>query len=172
MHGGTVALYSDGHGRGSEFVVRLPAAPTVLANGEGRTTAAPALRSDTTEGLRVLVVDDNEDAADLLAAALTFQGHEARVAHDGPGALRICGDDFTPQVALIDIGLPVMDGYELAERLRALPGGDQLRLIAVTGYGQPSDRQRARAAGFDAHLVKPVDLDTLTRALREPTPPW
>jgi signal transduction histidine kinase/ActR/RegA family two-component response regulator len=171
MHGGTVALYSEGQGRGSEFVVRLPAAPTLMANGEAETTAGPAPRSVTTEGFRVLVVDDNEDAADLLAAALRFQGHDTRVARDGPGALRIWGDDFTPQVVLIDIGLPVMDGYELAERLRQRPGGDQLRLVALTGYGQASDRQRAHAAGFDAHLVKPVDLDTLNRALREPTPP-
>jgi CheY-like chemotaxis protein len=118
------------------------------------------------------VVDDNEDAADLLAAALTFQGHQARVAHDGPRALHLCGDDFIPQIALIDIGLPVMDGYELAARLRELPGGDHLRLIALTGYGQASDRQRARAAGFDAHLVKPIDLDTLNRTLRDPIPPW
>jgi CheY-like chemotaxis protein/anti-sigma regulatory factor (Ser/Thr protein kinase) len=172
MHGGTVALYSEGHGRGSECVVRLPAAPTLLANEEARTTAAPVPRSVTPDGLRILVVDDNEDAADLLTAALMFQGHHARVAHDGPGALRICGDDFTPQVVLIDIGLPVMDGYELAERLREVPGGERLRLIALTGYGQASDRQRARAAGFDAHLVKPIDLDTLNRALRDPIPPW
>jgi CheY-like chemotaxis protein len=172
MHGGTVALSSEGHGRGSEFVVRLPAAPTVVASDDARATAAPARQAITTEGVRVLVVDDNEDAADLVAAALTFQGHDVRVAHDGPGTLQICGDDFMPQIALIDIGLPVMDGYELAERLRALPGGNQLRLIALTGYGQASDRQRARAAGFDAHLVKPIDLDTLNRALREPTPPW
>jgi signal transduction histidine kinase/CheY-like chemotaxis protein len=171
-HGGTVALSSEGHGHGSEFVVRLPAASTVVAQGEVRATAAPAPPSVRAEGVRVLVVDDNEDAADLLAAALTLQGHQARVAHDGPSALHICGDDFIPQIALIDIGLPVMDGYELAARLRALPGGDHLRLIALTGYGQASDRERARAAGFDAHLVKPIDLDTLNRTLRDSTPLW
>ncbi|MCU1385097.1 MAG: hypothetical protein JWL71_3794 [Acidobacteria bacterium] len=165
LHGGTVSVHSDGAGRGSEFVVRLPRlperAPTMPPAHELAAEGLPRAG----DGLRVLVVDDNEDAADMLIAALTLKGHETRVAHDGPGALRVC-EEFRPDVALLDIGLPVMDGYELAERLQSAPGMERLRLIAVTGYGQDTDRRRSRAAGFDRHLVKPIDLETLEQALR------
>jgi CheY-like chemotaxis protein len=114
--------------------------------------------------LRALVVDDNQDAAEMLSEALAMKGYETRVAHDGPAALRIC-EQFRPAIALLDIGLPVMDGYELAGRLRKISGMKQLRLIAVTGYGQEADRQRSRAAGFDQRLVKPIDLEALGSAL-------
>lgn len=120
--------------------------------------------ASTIHGLRVLVVDDNEDAADMLAQALALKGHHIRVAHDGPSALRVA-EDFQPAVAFLDIGLPVMDGYELARRLRTLHGMAQLRMIAVTGYAQDGDRHRSRAAGFETHLVKPVNLDTLETLL-------
>ena len=111
---------------------------------------------------RILVVDDNEDAANLLAEVLVAHGHHIRTAADGPSALRVA-DEFHPEVAVLDIGLPVMDGYELAERMRASPQLSGVRLIAVTGYGQESDRARSLDAGFHAHLAKPVAIDTLVR---------
>jgi len=114
--------------------------------------------------IRVLIVDDNSDAAETLASALRLQGMAVEVAHDGPQALK-AAPDFRPNVALLDIGLPVMDGYELARRLRWAASRDplapQLTLIALTGYGEQSDRERSREAGFVHHLVKPVDLEAL-----------
>ena len=120
----------------------------------------------TADKPRILVVDDNEDAAMLLAEALRSFGHEVATAHDGPSALRVA-PGFGPEVALVDLGLPVMDGFELARRLHALPGLARLRLVAVTGYGQSTDRLRSREAGFEEHLVKPVDLDDVAAMLRE-----
>jgi CheY-like chemotaxis protein len=115
-------------------------------------------------GRRVLVVDDNEDAADLLGAALETYGYETRVAYDAPSGLQAAAE-FEPDVAVLDIGLPVMDGYELARRFRSDPRLAQARLIALTGYGQAADKERARAAGFDAHLVKPIGPDEVAAAL-------
>jgi CheY-like chemotaxis protein len=112
----------------------------------------------------VLVVDDNEDAAALLAEALERWGHRVQVAFDGPSALRAV-ERFTPDLALLDIGLPAMDGYELARRLRALPALAHVRLLAVTGYGQERDRRAAADAGFDGHLAKPVELGVLEAEL-------
>ena len=109
-------------------------------------------------------MDDNEDAADLLGESLREFGHVTRVAYDGPSAVQIALE-FQPEIALLDIGLPVMDGYELARRLREGHGG-RLQLVAITGYGQPSDRERAFEAGFDAHLAKPVEFDKLAATLR------
>ncbi|MCU1382169.1 MAG: Chemotaxis protein methyltransferase CheR [Acidobacteria bacterium] len=161
-HGGTVSASSAGPGQGSEFVVRLPAArrPQSLLPSS---SVAPAGISNI-EALQVLVVDDNRDAADLLAECLTAAGHRALVAYDGPDALELASRE-RPAVALLDIGLPVMDGYELAANLRALPGLDRLVLVAVTGYGQEQDRIRTRGAGFIAHLVKPVDPLTVGKTL-------
>ena len=163
LHGGTVSAHSDGPGKGSEFVVRLPAPPVRAADSKGSYWPDEALASPA-DRLRILVVDDNEDAADMLAQALAMKGHHTRVAHDGLMAIRVSGE-FKPAVALLDIGLPVMDGYELAGRLRGLGGMDDLRLIAVTGYGQDTDRQRSRAAGFEKHLVKPIDVEALETLL-------
>ena len=164
LHGGTVDAVSAGRGCGSVFTVRLPAAalarevslpsgpnPTVAKAGAGRT---------------ILVVDDNEDAAEVLAAGLEMLGHKTQVAHDGPEALRVMAD-FKPDFALLDIGLPVMDGYELARRLRQEPSLAHTRLVAVTGYGQDSDRQRSKEAGFDAHLVKPIQLPELAALIKK-----
>ena len=109
---------------------------------------------------RVLVVDDNRDAAELLAEVLEDAGYVTRVAHDGPGALCIAAD-FRPQLGLLDIGLPVMDGFELARRMRELPGCRAMALVALTGYGQPADRELSRLAGFDLHLTKPFDVPEL-----------
>jgi CheY-like chemotaxis protein len=116
----------------------------------------------------VLVVDDNEDAAEMLSEALTALGYVVRTAPDGPSAL-VAAEEFQPQLALLDIGLPVMDGYELGRRLRE--SHSALRLVALTGYGQASDKARSREAGFDGHLVKPIHLDKLQRLLSTLPPP-
>jgi CheY-like chemotaxis protein len=118
-------------------------------------------------GLRVLVVDDNRDAADSLAVLLRLWGHEARTAHDGVSAVKAAGS-YRPQAALLDIGLPGLDGYEVARRLRGDPALEGLLLVAVTGYGQEIDRRQSREAGFDCHLVKPVDLAKLQELLARP----
>jgi CheY-like chemotaxis protein len=110
------------------------------------------------------LVDDNVDAAESLAMLLRLWGHEGAIAHDGPGALR-AAEEQRPQVALLDIGLPSMDGYELARRLRPLPGMGQVVLVALTGWGQEEDRRRSEEAGFDHHLVKPVNLADLQQLL-------
>lgn len=153
LHGGSSAVRSEGPGRGSEFEIRLPA--TGAPERAGEAAPAPTGKSDVTPK-RVLVVDDNEDSADLLREMLQWVGHEVAIAHDGPSALAVA-DGFAPEVAVLDIGLPVMDGYELGRRLRERPQGASCRLIALSGYGQERDRARSSAAGFEAHLVKPVD---------------
>jgi PAS domain S-box-containing protein len=164
-HGGRVLAHSEGIGRGSEFSVWVPLAPVVATPEQPRRLplgdrfgVPPAHVS------RVLIVDDNQDAADMLAHVLSSRGHDTRVAHDGVQALRACAD-FAPHAAFLDLGLPVMDGYELASRLRELPGLRDIRLIAVTGYGQESDRRRTQAAGFQHHLVKPVDISAIEALL-------
>jgi CheY-like chemotaxis protein len=159
MHGGTIEAHSAGLGQGSEFNVRLPAIEAVK-------TVAPSGKSSSDRGThcRVLVVDDNVDAAESLAMLVGLQGHEVRVAHDGYSALEQV-TDFRADVVLLDIGLVGLDGYEVARRLRRQSSAENLLLIAVTGYGRPEDRFRSREAGFDYHLVKPVDPDRLCRLL-------
>jgi PAS domain S-box-containing protein len=156
LHRGTVEAVSAGRGQGSTFTVRLPIAAAASAgvpSSQRRAVRTPRPR-------RILLVDDNDDARGLLADALVTIGHQVRSAADGPQALAAL-DGFVPDVAILDIGLPVMDGYELAGRLRAQLGTASPRLVALTGYGQPGDRARTRQAGFDMHLVKPVDLQEL-----------
>jgi PAS domain S-box-containing protein len=168
-HGGSVSAHSAGPGSGSELIVRLPwvarggeaATPDTAAASPVRATFQGTLREGAS---RILVVDDNEDGSAMLAAALAHKGHDTRVAHDAPSALRVAAE-FLPDVAVVDIGLPVMDGYELAAHLRAIPGLAGLRLVALTGYSQESDRRRSREAGFHHHLVKPIDLDALEIAM-------
>ncbi|WP_438041736.1 ATP-binding protein [Sorangium sp. So ce128] len=169
MHGGRVSAHSEGRGRGSEFTIRLLAAATVSSP-----EAAPARWMAGTHGTpslvdrrRILLVDDNLDAVELLAESLGAMGYTTRIASDGPSALRIA-EEFAPDVALLDIGLPVMDGYELARRLREQPAGERVRLIALTGYGQEADFRRSEGAGFETHLVKPIQIDRLTSLLEEP----
>jgi PAS domain S-box-containing protein len=162
LHGGTMTAHSGGKGQGSRFIVRLPrVADGLSAAGDGR----PASSAPTGRGARrVLVVDDNRDAAETLAMLIEQRGHTVRQAGDGPEALRIL-EELTPDVALLDLGLPVMDGYELARQIRKIPRLSGTRMVAVTGYGQPSDRDRSRAAGFDLHLVKPVQIEDVVRAI-------
>jgi signal transduction histidine kinase/ActR/RegA family two-component response regulator len=164
IHGGTVAARSDGVGRGSEFVMRLPGADEVAARNSAVTPRAFTAFREGTIQRRVLIVDDNHEAGEVLADALTAVGHEVRWTADAPAALQLA-DTFRPEVVLLDIGLPVMDGYEVAQRLRARHGTKELRLIAITGYGQDEDRARALAAGFDMHFIKPVDLEVLAVAI-------
>lgn len=157
MHKGEVSARSAGVGRGATFEIRLPriARPALADADAALFASAPR---------RVLIVDDNKDAANSLAMLLKLQGHETHVVYSAREALA-CVETFKPDVGLLDVGLPEMHGYELAKRLRAGPQMQGLRLVALTGYGQAEDRQRALAAGFDHHLVKPVDLDALERTL-------
>jgi two-component system CheB/CheR fusion protein len=162
LHGGTIEARSVGRGKGSEFVVRLPlAAPPVES-----TPAPEPVRSakDVAVGCRVLVVDDNADQAESLSMLLELLGYEVSVAHDGPSAVSAAAS-FLPDVALLDIGLPGMTGYDVARRIRAEPALAHVVLVAQTGWSQPEDRQRSLEAGFDHHLVKPVDVDELKRIL-------
>jgi signal transduction histidine kinase/CheY-like chemotaxis protein len=168
LHGGTVRAASHGIGCGAEFVVELPLAAQVRAPLP-RHRAARAAIGSAGPARRVLVVDDNPDALILLSDALSAVGYQVQPANDGPGALAVAAA-FQPQIAVLDIGLPVMDGYELATRLRVIAGLGALRLVAVTGYGQESDRRRSGLAGFDAHLIKPVPLDELVRVLSDLSP--
>lgn len=165
LHGGTVRASSKGEGQGAEFVVELPLAAGPHAPVPHRRTARATVGAAGSPA-RVLLVDDNRDALTLLADALSAVGYQVQSAHDGPEALNVAAA-FKPQVAVLDIGLPIMDGYELATRLRAMAGLNGLRLIAVTGYGQESDQRRSERAGFGAHLIKPVSLDNLLRAFSD-----
>jgi two-component system CheB/CheR fusion protein len=156
MHGGSVRAFSDGPGRGSEFVVRLPLAPRAHAPFDDE--AAPA-KVPAGPPLRVLVVDDNVDAAGTIGVLLELLGHEVTVAHDGPAALAAAAA-APPELVLLDIGMPGMDGYTLAARLRDA-GHDRATLVALSGYGQEEHLRRSMEAGFDHHLVKPLNLDVL-----------
>jgi PAS domain S-box-containing protein len=159
MHGGRVEARSEGAGKGSEFVIHLPTRSPPATSpqaGRGRETGR--------DGRSVLVVDDNVDAAESLAMVLRMHGHDVHTMHDGHSVLAAAQKEL-PEIAILDIGLPQMDGYEVARRLRDLPGGDQVVLIALTGYGQAEDKQRAQEAGFDHHLVKPIEPDVLETLL-------
>ena len=164
MHGGSVEAYSDGPGCGSEFAVRLP---LLAAPSPGDATVQDVESSSPASSRRVLVVDDNSDSAESLAILVEIWGHEVWTAHDGPAALALAAE-YRPDVVLLDIGLPGMNGYEVAKRLRELPGLERAILVAVTGYGQHSDRERTREAGFDHHLVKPVKPAHLQELLAVP----
>jgi CheY-like chemotaxis protein len=156
LHGGSIRADSDGPGRGSTFTVRLPLADAGAARAAERIDAARRPGA----ARRVLVVDDNRDAADSLGLLLQLAGHDVRVAHDGVAALAIART-FRPELALLDLGMPEMNGLQLAQALRAEPWSATLRLAALTGWGQDEDRRRTSAAGFDHHLTKPVDLDEI-----------
>jgi CheY-like chemotaxis protein len=163
VHGGTVQAHSAGVGQGSEFVVRLP-----LAMGPATAASPPTqAQSVQTTPLRILIVDDDHDSTDMLATLLQFAGHETFAAHDGSAAVELAAR-LDPDVILLDIGLPILNGYEAARRIREQPGPHRRPLlVALTGWGQEEDRRRSKEAGFDAHLVKPVDDDVLGRLLAE-----
>jgi PAS domain S-box-containing protein len=159
MHGGSVEAHSAGPGTGSEFIVRLPLVAT-----EDQSNAPCALQALNGPSRRLLVVDDNVDAAESLALMLRLSGHEVRTAHDGATAIHLAAD-FLPQFVLLDIGMPGMDGYETGRRIRQVHGLENVALIALTGWGQEEDRTRTDNAGFQAHLVKPVDPAALQKIL-------
>ena len=167
LHGGTIRAESEGKGRGSAFVVRLPLAapdrraPAAKAQGAGAGAAT---------GHRVLVVDDNRDFASSLSMLLTSLGNDVRIANDGAEGLEVARS-FVPGVAFLDIGMPKLNGYRLAEELRSTPALADARLVALTGWGQEKDRQQARDAGFDRHLVKPVKLEDIVEILESLPPP-
>ena len=168
MHDGTVEAQSEGAGRGSRFVVRLTALPA--------TTAEPAVGAKTGTGVAghdacVLIVDDNRDSADSMATLIGMLGFRTSVAYDGDEALRIAAD-LRPDVVLMDLGMPRMSGHEVARRLRAQTWAASILLIALSGWGQDEDRRRTAEAGFDHHLVKPLDLDALTLLLAAAQPAW
>jgi len=165
IHGGSVSARSEGLGKGSEFTISLP---RLQRRNGARAGTSPVRQEQGSNGARVLIVDDNEDWAQAVADGLGMLGHDVRVAHNGPEALRMV-TQFTPSLCLLDIGLPVMDGYELARRLRALPSLAGVPLVAVSGYGETSAVQRSAEAGFKAHLVKPVPLEVLEKTVRDAT---
>jgi two-component system CheB/CheR fusion protein len=163
LHDGSVAAWSAGPGQGSEFTVRLPAAAVAEVPAE-----AGGATARQTPPRRVLVVEDSADARQSLRLLLELAGHQVETSEDGPAGLAKV-DAFRPEVALIDLGLPGMDGYEVARELRSRPETKAIRLVAVTGYGQADDRRRALAAGFDQHVTKPVDASMLDDLLGRPT---
>lgn len=161
LHGGEVVAHSAGVGQGTEFVVRLPAA----ASNDQASSVADDKSERPIDKLRILVADDNLDSANSCALSLTLSGHETRTAYNGRDAL-LMAETFRPDVALLDIGMPEMTGYELATQIRGSAWGRHIRLIAVTGWGQEHDKRRATQAGFHEHLTKPVATDTLERLLK------
>jgi CheY-like chemotaxis protein len=163
LHQGSVEVRSEGLGRGSEFLLRLrPLDPIIGANSALGDLASRATLNYASR--RVLIVEDNKDVADALELLLDSLGHETTVARDGWTALQMA-EDFGPEVALVDIGIPGINGYELARMLRSDPRFASVQLIAMTGYGRDEDRDAARAAGFDAHLVKPAEMERLRSLL-------
>jgi signal transduction histidine kinase/ActR/RegA family two-component response regulator len=172
MHHGTVEAYSGGPGQGSEFVVRLPALPettrTEIANATGTAASTaplpPVVEVQPTRLYRILVVDDNHDAADSLGMLLRGSGHDVRTAYDGKTALAAAGE-FRPEAILLDLGLPGLSGFEVARRIRKESWGEEIRLIALSGWGQEDDIRRTREAGFNAHMIKPPDYPALLALL-------
>jgi CheY-like chemotaxis protein len=159
LHGGVLTAHSEGLGKGSQFVLRLPAAAAPEAGvGAASPSGELALRQ------RILVVDDNVDAAESLGTMLAYSGHDVRVAHGGVEALSTARE-FAPNVMILDLGMPEMDGYAVARAVRSDPRFATTRLIALSGYGQAEDRRRTADVGFDEHLVKPVEHDVLNAAL-------
>jgi CheY-like chemotaxis protein len=168
LHGGTVEAHSLGLGKGCEFTVRLPLIVGKRQQPNESDTRELQQEPGHPSGYRLLVVDDNKDAALSLAMLLKLQGHEVRVGHSGQAALEMAMG-YEPDAVFLDIGMPSMDGYEVARRLRQRPGLEKVTLVALTGWGQPEDRRRTAEAGFDHHLVKPPDskeIETLLANLK------
>jgi CheY-like chemotaxis protein len=163
-HGGSVRVHSEGPGQGSEFVVTLPVLVAETTPEARAEVPAPMVAPSS----RVLIVDDNRDAADSLAMLVEHGGHAAFVAYDGAGALE-AAERERPDIVLLDIGLPQMTGHDVCREIRKAPWGRTMRVVALTGWGQEDDRRKSREAGFDAHLVKPVDFAKLLEMLAEGT---
>jgi PAS domain S-box-containing protein len=168
LHGGSVEAHSDGPGKGSEFIVRLPLIHN-LAKSEEPINGEVSSDAASTRTHRILAVDDNQDAVDILARTLQLKGHEVQTAYDGIAAVDVAAR-FKPEIVLLDIGLPRLSGYDVARRIRQQPGGDAVTLIAITGWGQEEDRRQSEQSGFDLHLVKPVDPIALLKLLAELPP--
>jgi CheY-like chemotaxis protein len=166
MHNGIVQARSEGLGHGCEFVVKLPLVVQALRQDHAPEGGRQADQQPPPSGKRLLVVDDNQDAANSLAMLLRLQGHEVRVAFSGMAALEMT-KTYTPDVVFLDIGMPGMDGYEVARRLRQTPGLEKTVLAALTGWGQQEDRRRTAEAGFDHHLVKPPEPEVLEKLLED-----
>jgi CheY-like chemotaxis protein/two-component sensor histidine kinase len=160
MHGGSIEARSAGEGQGSEFIVRLP----VLSQEEVAAQHGPDVASESQQQRRVLIVDDNQDSADSLAMLMQITGNKTYMAHDGVEAVEAV-EKYRPEVVLLDIGLPGLDGHEVCRRVREQPWGKDIVVIALTGWGQEDDRRKSEEAGFDGHLVKPVDYDKLLELL-------
>jgi two-component system CheB/CheR fusion protein len=167
LHGGSVKAHSDGPGQGSEFIVRLPVAPEVEPSPGPELPALREQHPDRSAPLRLLVVDDNRESANSLALLMKLTGHDVRVAYDGPAALELART-FQPQVVLQDLQMPGMSGYEVARCIREQPATRNVLLVALTGCGSDEDRRCCLAAGFDHHLVKPVDWSALQQVLSAP----
>jgi CheY-like chemotaxis protein len=161
LHGGNVTAMSDGPGKGSVFVVRLPLVAAASAPEAPQPDAVPAAAGG---GLRILVADDNEDAAETMSVLLEVMGHEVRRVHDGEAAVSMAAS-FDPQLVLLDIGMPKLNGYDTCKRIRDVDGASVRTMVAVTGWGQPQDLKASSEAGFDHHLVKPVDMDALVQLI-------
>lgn len=165
LHGGTVEARSQGLGQGSKFIVRLP-----VRSRYEKTAVPAAVQTIATPAVvlrrRIMLVDDNVDAVDALGTLLELEGHEVKVYHHPVAALAAV-ERFRPEIAILDIGLPVMSGYELAEKIRSILGNEPCRLIALTGYGQDADRVRSTAVGFEQHFVKPVDPQRVVRVVND-----
>ena len=164
LHGGSIVASSEGPGKGSQFLVRLPLHEKQPVSDES-TPAAEQPQLSAPGGLRILVADDNQDAAESMALLLEVMGHEVRQAHDGQAAVEAAAT-FDPQMVLLDIGMPRLNGYEACTRIRAQSNGAARTVVALTGWGQPQDMLRSREAGFDHHLVKPVDMEALTSLIQ------
>jgi CheY-like chemotaxis protein len=165
LHGGEIQAASDGPGQGSVFTVTLPLAPA--QNVAPSTTTVAKQPAAARERLRVLIVDDNDDLREALRELVSTWGHEVEEAANGTDGVRKALER-PPDVALIDLSLPGLDGFEVARRIRTSPGAHRLRLVAMTGYGQSEDQHRVREAGFDQHLIKPVDQEDLAEVLSDP----
>jgi CheY-like chemotaxis protein len=160
MHGGSIEARSDGEGRGSEFIVRLP----ILQQPSQLMSPATDSQAESLPQRRILIVDDNKDSADSLALLLEITGNQTYMAHDGLEAVEAI-EKHRPEVVLLDIGLPKLDGHEVCRRVREQPWGKDIVVIALTGWGQEDDRRKSEEAGFNGHLVKPVDYDKLLKLL-------
>jgi CheY-like chemotaxis protein len=162
MHGGKIQAMSEGPGRGSEFEIRLPVAAEIAPAVE---EAELSTEETVTASLRILIADDNTDAADTLSTLLEVMGHSVLYVHDGESAVRAAAD-FDPQLVLLDIGMPKLNGYEACQRIRTSRGGEARVLAALTGWGQAHDVKAAAEAGFDRHVTKPIDMGALSQLIR------